>query len=144
MAAARLPGSDCRRPDGPRASHSPHRRPAVRTHTGAKLPAVSKGGRAMRLWVKILMVAAMTIAILVPLTLVRGVIDERQARRAEAVTSIAASYGGRQVVSGPVLVVPYTETVREQSADAAGIMRTTERRRTRHWTFFPETLVVDG
>ncbi|GGK09837.1 cell envelope integrity protein CreD [Luteimonas terricola] len=98
----------------------------------------------MRLWVKILMVAAMTIAILVPLTMVRGVIDERQARRAEAVSNIAASYGGRQVVSGPVLVVPYTESVREQAADAAGIMRTTERRRTRHWTFFPETLVVDG
>ncbi|MGY1457107.1 MULTISPECIES: cell envelope integrity protein CreD [unclassified Luteimonas] len=98
----------------------------------------------MRLWVKILMVAAMTIAILVPLTMVRGVIDERQARRAEAVSNIAASYGGRQTVSGPVLVVPYTENVREQAADAAGIMRTTERRRTRHWTFFPETLVVDG
>src|SRR5690606_2898954 len=98
----------------------------------------------MRLWVKILMVAAMTIAILVPLTMVRGVIDERQARRAEAVASIAASYGGRQVVSGPVLVVPYTETVREEATDAAGVMRIVERRRTRHWTFFPETLVVDG
>ena len=98
----------------------------------------------MRLWVKILMVAAMTIAILVPLTMVRGVIDDRQARRAEAVSNIAASYGGRQVVSGPVLVVPYTENVAEQATDAAGIMRTTQRRRTRHWTFFPETLVVDG
>ncbi|WP_132999352.1 cell envelope integrity protein CreD [Luteimonas arsenica] len=98
----------------------------------------------MRLWVKILMVAAMTIAILVPLSMVRGVIQERQERRAEAVANIAASYGGRQVVAGPVLVVPYSEEVREQSADAAGIMRTTVRRRTRHWTFFPETLVVDG
>ena len=68
----------------------------------------------MRLWVKILMVAAMTIAILVPLTMVRGVIHERQERRAEVVADVAASYGGRQVVSGPVLVVPYTENVREQ------------------------------
>ena len=98
----------------------------------------------MRLWLKILMVAAMTIAILVPLAMVGGVIGERQSRRAEAVADIAASYGGRQVVSGPVLVVPYTEDVREESADAAGVMRTTVRRRIRHWTFFPETLVVDG
>src|SRR5690606_35086180 len=73
-----------------------------------------------------------------------GVVEERQSRRAEAVASIAASFGGRQVVSGPVLVVPYTENVREQVADAAGVMRTTLRRRTRHWTFFPDTLVVDG
>ncbi|MGY0611310.1 MULTISPECIES: cell envelope integrity protein CreD [unclassified Luteimonas] len=98
----------------------------------------------MRLWLKILMVAAMTLAILVPLAMVGGVVEERQSRRAEAVASIAASFGGRQVVSGPVLVVPYTENVREQVADAAGVMRTTLRRRTRHWTFFPETLVVDG
>lgn len=98
----------------------------------------------MRLWVKILMVAAMTVAILVPLSMVRGVVQERQARRAEAVASIAASHGGRQVVSGPVLVVPYSEEVREQVADPAGVMRTTLRRRTRHWTFFPETLAVDG
>ena len=98
----------------------------------------------MRLWLKILMVAAMTIAILVPLSMIGGVIQERQARRAEAVANIAASYGGRQLVSGPVLVVPYSENVREQAADALGVMRTTVRRRTRHWTFFPETLHVDG
>ena len=98
----------------------------------------------MRLWVKILMVAAMTIAILVPLTMVRGVIHERQARRADVVADVSASYGGRQAISGPVLVVPYTESVREQVDDGAGVMRTTVRRRTRHWTFFPDTLVVDG
>ena len=98
----------------------------------------------MRLWLKILMVAAMTVAILVPLSMIGGVIQERQARRAEAVANIAASYGGRQLVSGPVLVVPYSAEVREQAADALGVMRTTVRRRTRHWTFFPETLRVDG
>ena len=36
----------------------------------------------MRLWLKILMVAAMMIAILVPLSMIGGVIQERQARRA--------------------------------------------------------------
>src|SRR5690606_5154677 len=40
--------------------------------------------------------------------------------------------------------VPYTETVREQEPDALGILRTHERRRTRHWTFFPDTLAIDG
>ena len=44
----------------------------------------------MRLWLKILMVAAMTLAILVPLAMVGGVVEERQSRRAEAVYASAA------------------------------------------------------
>lgn len=98
----------------------------------------------MRLWLKILMVAAMTIAILVPLMLVRGVIHERQQYRAEAVASIAASYGGAQLLAGPVLVVPYTESVEEEVTDASGIVRRVVRRRDRQWTFFPDTLLADG
>lgn|SRR5690606_23910395 len=98
----------------------------------------------MRLWMKLVMVAAMTLAILVPLAMVRGVIGERQARRAEAVASVAASHGGRQSLAGPVLVVPYSEDVRERVADNGGVARETVRRRTRYWTFFPETLAVDG
>ena len=60
----------------------------------------------MRLWLKILMVLGMTLAILVPLVLVRGTIQERQAYRQEAVREVARSFGGRQVFGGPVLVVP--------------------------------------
>src|SRR5690606_12831156 len=98
----------------------------------------------MRLWMKLVMVAAMTLAILVPLAMVRGVIGERQARRAEAVASVAASHGGRQSLAGPVLVVPYSEDVRERVADNGGVARETVRRRTRYWTFSPETLAVAG
>ena len=70
----------------------------------------------MRLWLKILMVAGMTLAILVPLAMIRGVIGERQAWRADAVRDVAANFGGRQVFAGPVLVVPYTEIVEEEVA----------------------------
>ena len=65
----------------------------------------------MRLWLKVLLVLGMTLAILVPLTMVRGVIGERQMYRAQAVASVARSYAGAQAFAGPVLVVPYTETV---------------------------------
>ena len=63
----------------------------------------------MRLGLKFAMVLGMTLAILVPLLLVRGVIAERQGYRDQVVRDVAASYGGRQVVAGPVLVVPYEE-----------------------------------
>ena len=98
----------------------------------------------MRLALKILMVVAMTLAILVPLMMIRGTIHERQAYRNDAVRDIAANYGGRQVFGGPVLVVPYTETVEEEVTESTGEVRRIARRTTGKWTFFPDTLAVDG
>lgn len=98
----------------------------------------------MRLWLKMLLVLGMTLAILVPLTMIRGTIQERQNYRAQAVADIARSYAGAQAFSGPVLVVPYTETVEVEEADKYNIVRKITREQTRHWTFFPTTLDVRG
>ncbi len=98
----------------------------------------------MRLALKIVIVFLMTIAILVPLTMIRGVIHERETYRARAVADIARSYAGAQAFAGPVLVVPYTETVEVEEADANNIVRKVWREKTRHWTFFPTTLDVRG
>ena len=98
----------------------------------------------MRLWIKIAMVAVMTLAILIPLAMVRGVISERQRYRDEAVASIAADIGRPQVLAGPVLVVPYSETVIRQTQDANGTVRQVGERRERHWYFFPDQLKVSG
>src|SRR3546814_13569988 len=64
-------------------------------------------GSKMRLGFKIVMVLGLTLAILVPLTMIRGVIHEREGYRAEAVAKVARSTAGRQSLAGPVLVVPY-------------------------------------
>lgn len=98
----------------------------------------------MQLWLKVLLVLGMTLAILVPLTMIRGTIHERQNYRAQAVADIARSYAGAQAFSGPVLVVPYTETVEVEEADKYNIVRKVTREKTRHWTFFPSTLDVRG
>lgn len=98
----------------------------------------------MKLWLKIAMVAAMTLAILVPLMMVRGVISERQRYRDEAVADIAANIGRAQVLAGPVLVVPYTEVVVRQVQDGAGGTRAVSDRREGRWSFFPTTLRADG
>ncbi len=98
----------------------------------------------MRLAFKMAMVLVLTLAILIPLQMVRGVIHDRQQYREMAVRDIAASYGGRQVVGGPVLVVPYEERIVETTNDEDGRVRRTLRRRSGQWTFFPETLAIDG
>ena len=100
----------------------------------------------MRLWLKILMVLGMTLAILVPLLLIRGVIQDREAYRGEAVQEIARSEAGAQSLVGPVLVVPWTETVEVEEKNAAGEVVRKVRRdgESGEWLFFPETLSFDG
>lgn len=98
----------------------------------------------MRLGLKFAMVLAMVLAILVPLMMIRGAIAERQGYRNEVVRDIAANYGGRQTVAGPVLVVPYEEDEVAQLAGGDGAPRQGVRRKARQWVFFPDTLAVDG
>ena len=98
----------------------------------------------MRLAFKAIMMVVLTLAILLALTMVRETINERQRYRAEAVQKIGASFGGRQVVGGPVLVVPYEETLEEDVTGDDGIVRKVVRRTASQWMFFPETLAIAG
>ena len=98
----------------------------------------------MRLWMRIAMVLGLTLAILVPLTMVRGVVHERQDYRRQVVADIARSYAGAQTFAGPVLVVPYQEEVEVEEPDRSGIVRTVNKTMQRQWTYFPETLAVEG
>lgn len=98
----------------------------------------------MRFWIKLGFVFAMTLAILVPLSLIDGVIDDRQENRAEAVAQISATFAGAQVFGGPVLIVPYTDSVEVDVTDANGVNRKVRRDQQFQWMFFPETLDVGG
>ena len=98
----------------------------------------------MRLGLKILMVLAMTLAILVPLTMIRGIIHERESYRAEAVASVARSTAGKQSFAGPMLVVPYRQVVDAVERDKYGVEHTVQRTEDRQWVFFPKTLDVGG
>jgi inner membrane protein len=98
----------------------------------------------MRLGMRVFIMLALGVAILLPLGAIRGTIHERQAYRQEAVEAVAASYAGPQVVAGPVLVVPYSETVLVEEKDPQGRSRQVERQRSGRWTYFPRTLEVRG
>ena len=100
----------------------------------------------MRLSLKMLLVFGMTIAIMIPLTLIRGTINERQGYRAQAIYNIARSFSGAQALAGPVLVVPYVETVEIEEKNTAGeVVRKVKRDgASGSWTFFPENLDVQG
>ncbi len=98
----------------------------------------------MRLGLKILLVLGMTLAILVPLSMIRGTIHERQAYRETAVTTVARSYAGEQAITGPVLVVPYVETVVVEQRDPRGDTHRVRREQAGQWTYFPTTMETAG
>ena len=57
--------------------------------------------------IKLLGVGALGLLLLIPLAMITGVLNERLARRNEAVTDITSSWGKEQNVIGPVLGIPF-------------------------------------
>jgi inner membrane protein len=56
---------------------------------------------------RLVVMGLLTVTLLVPLTWVYSIVTERATRREGAVAEIGASWGGPQVIAGPVLSIPY-------------------------------------
>jgi inner membrane protein len=69
-------------------------------------------------------ILVLTCVILIALFMVSSVIDDRKKYRSEAVPSIEASYAGPQVLIGPVLVRPYTQTTETAEVGENGAKKT--------------------
>lgn len=100
----------------------------------------------MRLILKIVMVFVLTIAIVIPLMMIQGTISERKFYRNEAVATVARSNAGVQGLSGPVLVVPYTDIVEiEEKNNKGEVIRKVKRDgESGQWVFFPTELDLRG
>lgn len=64
---------------------------------------------ASMIW-KVLGIGVLSVLLLIPLALVLGLVEEREARRDEVVQEISAAWGQPQAIVGPMLVLPYTTT----------------------------------
>src|ERR1700722_378197 len=93
---------------------------------------------------KALAISALACVILIALYMVSGVIDDREKYRDEAVHSIEASYAGPQMLVGPVLVRPYTQTVTTTETTDRGVKKTNVRKQELAATTFPRELDVRG
>lgn len=81
-----------------------------------------------------LMVALVALVVLVPVQMLRGLIEERARSRQEAVASVARGWGGEQVVGGPVLAIPVTIAPGGSRAPTADI----------DWFVLPESLTLES
>ena len=85
---------------------------------------------------KMMVVGVLILALLIPLGWISGIVWERQARHEEVRRELSATWGGEQVVQGPILTVPFVERRRDDKGKETVW---------RHRAFFlPETLEIDG
>ena len=72
---------------------------------------------------RLLLIAVLMLLLNIPLGMIRGVVEERAARRGEVVGDILAGWGGAQSLTGPVLRVPFKVRSTVAGADGKPLQR---------------------
>lgn len=85
--------------------------------------------------IKLVVVAFLTLLLLIPLSMVSSLIRERQQTKSSAILDITSKWGGMQTITGPCLVIPYTETLTENGKES--VVK-------KNLLLLPETLLADG
>src|SRR5436190_16197154 len=89
-----------------------------------------------KLFVKGLLIAALVLLLMIPAYFVQELIKEREARQKEAFAEVSSKWAGKQIITGPVLVLPFWQTESEQ---------TVQRVRSKHYAYFlPDNLHVNA
>lgn len=65
--------------------------------------------------IKLVIVGFLTLILLIPLGMIESLIRERQSTKESAIADITSKWGNEQTITGPCLVVPYTETMVEDN-----------------------------
>ncbi|RRN57369.1 cell envelope integrity protein CreD [Pseudoxanthomonas sp. SGNA-20] len=97
-----------------------------------------------RLLLRFLTVGALVLLLLVPLAMIRGLVQDRQAHRAAAVQRVAEGMAGPQRLTGPLRVVPWTATRQVNAAGADGRLELREETVSGYLVQAPATLHAGG
>lgn len=93
---------------------------------------------------KILIIFVLALFLMIPLSMIRGTVHERQALHYNVVQGLAQTSTGSQIVAGPIFNVPYKKKIRNVSIDAKGKKTVTEHYETGTLEFLPDTLTIRG
>jgi inner membrane protein len=91
---------------------------------------------------RMIIIAALTFIMLVPVSFVESLINERTARRDEATLEVNSKWGGSQVITGPIISIPYKVFVRQQATDDKGVTTTRVDELTEYLHILPEQLSI--
>jgi len=76
---------------------------------------IQKTWQKSKVIVKGLMIGVLALLLLIPADFVQNLIKEREARQKEAITEVSSKWAGRQNITGPVLVIPYTKAGKDNN-----------------------------
>ena len=88
---------------------------------------------------KLLIILGIVLALLIPKVLIMQLIKEREERQQEVVDEISSKWGGQQVITGPIVTVPFKE---RYLIDDDGKKKYAWRTENAH--FLPEELKIEG
>jgi len=90
--------------------------------------------------VRLLAIGFLVLLLHIPTSMIQGVIRERQATRAAAVSEVTEKWGRHQTIVGPWITVPYVKKWSEQSKDGAQKVHT----EIHYANFLPESIQISG
>ena len=89
-----------------------------------------------RITFKGISVGILILVLLIPTAFIQGLIMERKDRQAEVAAEVSSKWAGSQTISGPFLIIPYTEEIKDNTGKILSI---------RHLAYFlPEELNING
>ena len=85
---------------------------------------------------RITVVGILVLLLLIPVGMVKNLINEREFTKIEAVSEISQKWGEQQTIAGPILSIPYKKYITNEKGERTDV--------TQYAHFLPETLLIDG
>lgn len=67
------------------------------------------------IYIKLLIIISIVLLLLIPTTMIKGLIHERENVQNDAISEVSAKWGENQTISGPYISIPYYKYVKEYS-----------------------------
>lgn len=96
---------------------------------------------------KLVVIAVLALALLIPAVMVDSVIGERKQRRDQAVAEITSTWGSPQSIVGPVLIIPYRyhfKAEKDEIVNGKVVKREVIQTAVDNAYFLPADLTIDG
>lgn len=100
--------------------------------------------KSLKLLLRFLVVGGLVLLLLITLSMIRGLVQDRQAHRAAAIARVAQGMAGPQQLVGPLRVVPWTAARTVNATGAGGRIEQREEVVSGYLLQAPETLEADG
>jgi len=78
--------------------------------------------------VKLVFIGMLTLVLLIPSAMISNLISERSARRDEVISNISYNFAGKQLIKGPVLVIPYKDQIEATDGNGKPSLKQIERK----------------